>query len=151
MIDEELEMAKRQTLHFLSFRLRSVEEVRKFLFRKNHQQEIIKKTIDELSEHKFLDDQIFADWWAESRIKQGWGQVKIKNELKMKGVEDETIVSVITRDWGEIIKNIIEKQFSKFVGLKGRDRNLKIRRWLARKGFTFSQINRAFDDTVING
>ena len=141
MIDEELEMAKRQTLHFLSFRLRSVEEVRKFLFKKNHPPEIIQKAIDELSEHKFLDDQIFADWWAESRIKQGWGQVKIKNELKMKGVEEEIINSVIVRDWREIINQ----------RLKDRDRSLKTRQWLAGRGFTFSQINRAFDDFVING
>ena len=141
MIDEELEMAKRQTLHFLSFRLRSVEEVRKFLFKKNHQPELIQKAIDELSEHKFLDDQAFADWWADSRIKQGWGQMKIKNELKMKGVGEEIISSVIARDWGEIIKQ----------RLKDRDRSLKTRQWLAGRGFTFSQINRVFDDITING
>ena len=141
MIDEELEMAKRQTLHFLSFRLRSVEEVRKFLFKKNHQPELIQKAIGELSEHKFLDDQVFADWWAESRIKQGWGQMKIKNELKMKGVGEEIISSVIARDWGEIIKQ----------RLKDRDRSLKTRQWLAGRGFTFGQINRVFDDITING
>ena len=141
MIDEELEMAKRQTLHFLSFRLRSVEEVRKFLFKKNHPPELIQKAIDGLSEHKFLDDQAFADWWAESRIKQGWGQMKIKNELKMKGVGEEIISSVIARDWGEIIKQ----------RLKDRDRSLKTRQWLAGRGFTFGQINRAFDDFTING
>lgn len=140
-VDEELEMAKRQTLHFLSFRLRSVEEVRKFLFKKNHPPELIQKAIDELSEHKFLDDQAFADWWAGSRIKQGWGQVKIKNELKMKGVDAEIINSVIDRDWGEIIK----------LSLKNRDRSLKTRHWLAGRGFTFSQINRVFDDLTING
>jgi regulatory protein len=151
VIDEELEMAKRRALHFLSFRLRSVAEVRKFLFKKNHPPELIQKTIDELSEHKFLDDRAFADWWAESRIKQGWGQVKIKNELKMKEIEEEIISSVIARDWGEIIKEVIEKQSLKFSGLKGRDRNLKIRQWLAGKGFTFNQINRAFDDITING
>lgn len=141
MIDEELEMAKRRALHFLSFRLRSVEEVRKFLFKKNHPPELIRKAIDELSEHKFLDDQAFADWWAESRIKQGWGQMKIKNELKMKGIGVEIINSVIARDWGEIIKK----------SLKDRDRSLKTKQWLAGRGFTFSQINRAFDDITING
>lgn len=141
MIDEELEMAKRRALHFLSFRLRSVEEVRKFLFKKNHPPELIQKAIDELSEHKFLDDQAFALWWADSRIKQGWGQMKIKNELKMKGVDTEIINSVIDRDWGEIIKQ----------RLKDRDRSLKTRQWLAGRGFSFSQINRAFDDFTING
>lgn len=141
MIDEELEMAKRRALHFLSFRLRSVEEVRKFLFKKNHPPELIQKAIDELSEHKFLDDQAFALWWADSRIKQGWGQMKIKNELKMKGIGVEIINSVIVRDWGEIIKK----------ELKGRDRSLKTKQWLAGRGFTFSQINRVFDDITING
>ena len=141
MIDEELEIAKRQTLHFLSFRLRSVEEVRKFLFKKNHPPELIQKAIDGLSEHKFLDDQAFADWWAESRIKQGWGQVKIKTELKMKGVDTEIINSVISRDWEEIIK----------LRLEDKDRSLKTRQWLAGRGFTFSQINRVFDDITING
>ena len=141
MIDEELEMAKRQTLHFLSFRLRSVAEVRIFLLKKNHLPEIIQKAIDELSEHKFLDDQAFADWWAESRIKQGWGQVKIKTELKMKGVDTEIINSVIARDWEEIIK----------LRLKDKDRSLKTKQWLAGRGFTFSQINRVFDDITING
>lgn len=141
MIDEELEMAKRQTLHFLSFRLRSVAEVRTFLLKKNHLPEIVQKAIDELLEHKFLDDYVFADWWAESRIKHGWGQVKIKNELKMKGVDTEIINSVIDRDWGEIIKQ----------SLKNRDRSLKTRQWLAGRGFTFGEINRAFDDFTING
>ncbi len=141
MINEELKMAKRQTLHFLSFRLRSVEEVRKFLSKKNHPPEIIQTAINELSGHKFLDDRAFADWWAESRIKQGWGQVKIKHELKMKGVVEAVINPVIARDWGEIIKQ----------NLKGKDRSLKTRQWLTGRGFTFSQINRAFDDFTING
>ncbi|MEK7111270.1 MAG: regulatory protein RecX [Patescibacteria group bacterium] len=141
MIDEELEMAKRQTLHFLSFRLRSVEEVRKFLFKKNHPPELIQKAIDELSQHKFLDDQAFAGWWAESRINQGWGEMKIKNELKMKGVGVEIINSVIARDWGEIIKK----------ELKDKDKSLKTKQWLAGRGFTFSQITLAFDDFTING
>jgi SOS response regulatory protein OraA/RecX len=118
-----------------------VAEVRNFLVRKNHPPELIQKVIDELSEHKFLDDQAFADWWAESRIKHSWGQVKIKNELKIKGVDPEIINSVIACDWGEIIKQ----------ELKGRDRSLKTKQWLAGRGFTFSQINRAFDDLTING
>lgn len=141
MIDEELEMAKRRALHFLSFRLRSIAEVKIFLSKKDYSPELIQKAIDELSEHKFLDDQAFAVWWANSRINQGWGQVKIKNELKMKGVDGEIINSVIVRDWDEIIKQ----------RLKGRDRSLKTKQWLIGRGFTFSQINRAFDDFTING
>ncbi|MBI5356513.1 regulatory protein RecX [Candidatus Collierbacteria bacterium] len=134
-------MAKRQTLHFLSFRLRSVAEVKAFLSKKNHPPETVQKAVDELLEHKFLDDQAFANWWAGSRIKQGWGQIKIKSELKMKGIDEEIISSVIARDWGKIIKE----------ELKDRDRSLKIRQWLAGRGFTYSQINRAFDDFTING
>ena len=113
--------------------------------------ELVQKAIDELAEQNFLNDRGFAGWWAEARIKQGWGQVKIKNELKMKGVEEEIINSVVDRDWGEIINQMIDKQSAKFAGLHGRDQRLKIRQWLFGRGFTWSQIQRAFDDITING
>ena len=151
MIDEELEIAKRQTLHFLSFRLRSVEEVRTFLGKKNHPPELIQKAVDELAEHEFLDDRKFADWWAESRKKQGWGQVKIENELKMKGVEKKIIRSVTACDWKIIIQQEIGRYSGKFKGLAEREKNKKIRETLARKGFTWNQIRQSFDDIAING
>lgn len=151
MIDEELEMAKRRALHFLSFRLRSVGEVKVFLARKNYPAELIQKAINSLSEDKFLDDEKFAKWLADSRSRRGFGEVKIANELRVKGIEEKIIKTAIVRDWKTIIRQETEKYSARFQGLSKPEKFKKIRDMLARKGFNFRQIQQTFDDIAING
>src|SRR6476469_2429456 len=56
-----------QGLFFLSFRLRSVYEIREYLKRKDWEPEVIESTIARLSDEGQLDDLVFAKAWIQTR------------------------------------------------------------------------------------
>lgn len=148
---DDLDRAKKQALNFLSFRLRSVKEVELFLKRKNHFPAAVRAILADLIETGFLDDEKFSDWWAEARIRAGWGPAKIKPELLSKGIGTEIVDRMMRRDWKKIIETAIEKYTDKFSSLSTIQKRIKLKGLLIRKGFNWDQIRAAIDDIGIKG
>ncbi|MEK6759622.1 MAG: regulatory protein RecX [Deltaproteobacteria bacterium] len=86
-------------LRYLSTRPRSVFEVRERLSKKGFSPADIEKTIDSLTLAGYLDDTKFGRMLSASRLRhKNWGLLKIRNELKMKGVSVEIIEDVLGAD-----------------------------------------------------
>jgi regulatory protein len=115
----------------------------------NYPPETIDKTIDWLTEREFLDDKKYAENRLDylKRIKK-YGIMRIKNDLKLKGVPDD-IIKDVTRfenetDYTEIIKERILKKHSE--NLKSREGVAKIYSSLMRYGFLYKDIKKAISD-----
>lgn len=130
--------AKNSALKFLSFRNRSVKEVRDYLVKKKFAPAEIAETIDNLIELKFLNDEKFAEEWVEirTRIKPS-GPIKLKFELRQKGIDEEIIKKVTKLDYSPIIKALALRYSHK-------DRQ-KMTGFLGRRGFTWDQIQPILD------
>ncbi|MBM7097734.1 recombination regulator RecX [Bacillus sp. H-16] len=90
--DEEKSKAYNRALYYLSFRMRTVKEMNDYL----RDQEITDEEKDEILERligmNLLDDQSFADAYVRTKKNtQKKGPMKIKMELKEKGVADKHI------------------------------------------------------------
>ncbi len=139
-----LQKAKNRTLNFLSFRPRSIHETAHFLLLKRYSQQIIDEIIAFLIETGFLDDQKFAAWWVDSRSRaRPSGPIKLKTELKQKGVSAEIINQVTKLDYVKLAKTAAKKFAAKLAETDPQIRLRKLRNYLQRQGFTWDQISSA--------
>ena len=81
---------------FLEARSRSVDEVRRHLTAAAFPAELVERAIARLLELGMLDDRAFAQAWVESRDRaRPRGQTALRRELAMKGIDRETVESVL--------------------------------------------------------
>ena len=100
--EEALQQAVERAYNFLSYRPRSREEVRRYLYRKQTSPELIQATLERLDRLDLVNDHAFASFWAESREQfNPRGARAIKNELRMKGVEREVVDEMISDEKDE--------------------------------------------------
>lgn len=145
MTPDDLEKkARESTLRYLSFRPRSIAEVKMFLLGKKYETSIIESVIASLSETKFLDDVQFAQWWTESRIRGGKsGPIRVRQELQHKGISKEIIEEALKRDWKRIAREAMIRAAEKTTERDPKKRMQKLQSFLSRSGFTWDQIQQA--------
>jgi regulatory protein len=81
---------------FLEARSRSVHEVRRRLGGAGYRPELVEGAIVRMTELGMLDDEVFARAWVESRDRaRPRGERAIREELRLKGIERETVDIVI--------------------------------------------------------
>lgn len=81
---------------FLEARSRSVAEVRRRLTGAGYRGELVDGAITRMTELGMLDDEVFARSWVESRDRaRPRGERAIREELRLKGIERETIEAVL--------------------------------------------------------
>ena len=121
----------------ISRRDRTVAEVRGFLERKQVEPEPLEQAIDELSDAGWLDDERFAQRFAEDkRTIERWGGERIERELRRRGVPDAAIEAAAgeqDRD-GELIAalEILAAKAGSLEDDRERDRAWRL---LVRKGY----------------
>jgi regulatory protein len=81
---------------FLELRPRSVEEVRRHLTAGAFPPVLVEAAIERLLQLGWLDDRAFATAWVESRDRaRPRGQVALRRELTLKGIDRETVEAVL--------------------------------------------------------
>jgi len=83
---------------FLELRSRSVDEVRKHLTAAAFPPPLVEGAIERLLQLGWLDDRAFATAWVESRDRaRPRGQVALRRELALKGIDRETADDVLAQ------------------------------------------------------
>ena len=81
---------------FLAVRPRSVEETRRRLRHLGYRHALVDTVVDRLIEMHYLDDEMFARAWVESRDRaRPRGETALRRELALKGVQRETVDEVL--------------------------------------------------------
>jgi regulatory protein len=89
---DQVEVAYEFTLRFLSYRPRSIDEVRRRLTEKQFDESTIDETIARLSRAGLLDDTAFARFWLENRDAfKPRSKRALRYELRQKGVANSVI------------------------------------------------------------
>ena len=85
------EKAWNKALNFLSFRARTLYEMRSYL-KKHDYEPYSEKIINRLQECGYLDDKQFAKSWIKDRLQsKSLGKARLKEELFKKGISKEII------------------------------------------------------------
>ncbi|WP_231681954.1 regulatory protein RecX [Phosphitispora fastidiosa] len=134
--------AKDDALNYISYRPRSAWEVRKKLFEKGYESEIVSEVIGFLEEYRFIDDLEFSRMWLRSRTRdKPSGRRKISHELFQKGISrdiiEECLAGYSPEQEEEIACLLAEKKISQ----KGFELK-KIEGFLLRRGFDYNIVRK---------
>lgn len=141
---------------FLSYRSRSEKEMRERLKRKKFALAVIDSVIQELKEHRLINDLEMAKVFAESSLKTRlWGKHRVRQDLLRKGIEPklaETIVEEAASESGGEIPSEEERAWQLLLKRKGQiqrlDAHTAYRRlfsYLVRRGFSYDTIEKAMN------
>lgn len=128
-------------IRFISFRPRSEKELRDFLLKKPHHEDI-DKVVERMRELGYVDDRRFAEWWVGQRISfRPKGKRVLQLELKRKGVEAD-----VKFDEEAAAKKAISKKIDLWSRLPVIEQKKKAYAFLAVRGFSFDTIRRVIDE-----
>ena len=138
-MDDQLQKAKDAAYRYLSYRARSVAEVRDKLREKDFAAEVIAEVIDDLQRQQLLDDREFARRWIEARLPRAYGVCKLAQDLRHKGVAAGVVDEVLS-EYAPVLNSsertvaLLSKQAWRYRGLAPDKAKRRMLGLLARRG-----------------
>ncbi len=138
-----LQAAFDRAVHFLAYRPRSIEEVRRHLVKKEVPDSHIAAVIERLLQRGYVDDMEFARYWVANRDRfKPIGSRALRYELRQKGVDDEIIDGLLAEvDEEESAYRAAQARTSRYRGFTRQAFRQKLGALLRRRGFSESAIS----------
>jgi len=132
-------------LRYLNYRPRSEQELRQRLSRRGFDQETIAQTIQRLKEMGQVNNLAFAQFWVENRQSfRPRSRLRLRQELQVKGVERETIETVVSGLDDETNAYLVaRKKQNAWAGSDARTWRHRMGAYLSRRGFSYGVIKDA--------
>lgn len=153
---EQFKKAKAYAFLLLKYRPRSIAEFKEKLNKHGFSEEVIVELAADFKKRGLLDDIKFAKAWFDDRMNfKPMGRLKIKQELRAKGVSEFDIDDVIDGanseiDECEAAKKLTRKRIRQLNGLD----NIVIKRrlfgYLQRRGFSYEAVSKAIREVLGN-
>ena len=141
VFENEKSAALSKAVTLLGKNLKTKSQMRKYLTEKGYSPQIINYVLEKLAEYNYINDENYAKIYVRS-VKNKYGKIKIKTELKLKGVSEKIIDEVLLEFESE--EDVILTLATKY--LKGKEptyENLsKLYRFLLSKGFEYDEVSR---------
>ncbi len=140
-----LQTAYQRALHFLSYRPRSVQEVRRNLADKGFSEDAVEATVGRLEQAGLLNDTEFARFWVEQRHDfRPRGAAMLRHELRQKGVPPEVVSHALRNlDEDELAYETASRFAGRLSSLPRDEFRRKLTGYLARRGFPYDAIETA--------
>lgn len=106
---------------------------------------LLETVLERLIEDNLLDDERFCEAFVRMRANGGYGPVRVRAELKNRGLCEQLIARYIAahdNDWFEQARLAFEKKYGENPESDAKSRT-KQQRFLAQRGFSFEQIKYA--------
>lgn len=149
----ETEQAVNKALNLLSYRPRSNFEI-KIRLQKKYSKPAVKKALVQLNEKEYLDDEEFANWFVDQRLKhKPKGPIALKSELYKKGVDRSIIDKVLSEKVSDpdllkkLARQAVQKKTS-YLKLPKNEAKKKLLSFLNRRGFSYSTSKLVVDELI---
>ncbi len=113
------------------------------------EEEIGREVINELQAAGWQDERRFTESFIRSHHSRGQGPVKIRFELRQKGIDDTLIEEVMLNldlDWIALAKQIYRRKYGQRP-IPDRNEYGRRYRFMAQRGFEMEQIRTLLDDS----
>lgn len=132
-----LESAFDRALRFLSYRPRSIDEVRRHLVKNEVQDSLLTIVIERLRQRGYVDDAAFARFWVSNRARfKPMGSRALRYELRLKGVDDEIADDALAElDEDDLAFRAAQARASRYMGQTRHLFRHKLSALLRRRGF----------------
>lgn len=139
---DTFEKAHQRAVDLISYRPRSVREVRQRLKKAGADDGAITSIVERLKEAGLLDDEAFSRAWVESRLRASpRGKRMIAWELRQKGVSGKHIEAALEEaDDTDAAYRAAMRRWPRLQSLEPRERKRKLYEYLARNGFAYETI-----------
>jgi regulatory protein len=134
--------ARQKAYRFLSYRPRSVAEMRRHLSAKGLSETVIIQVIDYFIEQQLLDDHAFARYWVEQRETfKPRSAFALRQELQQKGISIPIINEALAEvDEQQAARRAARKKVRLWAGLPQEQFRQKVGGFLQRRGFSYQVI-----------
>jgi len=143
---------KEYLLRLLSRRIYSRYEISGKLKNKGYPEKIITNLIFWLEDNNYINDELFAEMWAQFRLQnKPIGRYKLNQELRTKGIKQDIIQKVIDKTYKEIDELALAQNLIKEKTVSSEIKNIKINpkkiyNFLLRRGFSINISKNIYDD-----
>lgn len=140
-----------KALHLISIRPRSAAELKDRFTREGYFEETIHESLDYLEKNGYLNDELFAERFAKSKLqKKEIGETALRFELYKKGISKDLTEKIITKIYSETPEMDIALKAAKkkLRTIRIADENAKKRklyRFLAQRGFSADVIKEVIE------
>ena len=98
-------------LDYLARREHSDHELRTKLRKKVESIEELENQIEKLKIEGLIDNQRFSEAYIQSRLRKGFGPIRISQELIQRGVNKEIFINILEdKDWIELARSALLKK-----------------------------------------
>lgn len=125
----------------------SVDELARKLMAKGFEGTLVQAVVVELGEQNLQSNTRFTESYVQSRARRGDGPIKIRYQLKGRGVDAQTITETLATlddEWQELAVAARMKKFGADTPTSYQDK-ARQSRFLERRGFSRDQIRAAFE------
>ena len=142
-------------MDYLARRDHSKKEILKKMTSKVSSLELLLTEIDKLEVEGYINEQRFAEDYVNARVFRGNGPLKIKAELRNKGINDNVILAATLLHEETCVINAHKALVKKFGHINAESYEeiqklkLKKQRFLGSRGFSFEAINAAMKKDVL--
>jgi regulatory protein len=135
-------------MNLLARREHSIRELRRKLQGRGYRAETVDEVLAELVSGGLASDLRYTESYIRSRCERGYGPVRIRAELRQRGVAGELIEQVLAAEDSDWPGRIRAVHRAKFGGARPRELKERARqvRFLQYRGFTMGQIDDLFND-----
>ena len=110
----------------------------------------VEEYLDRLAERGLQSDERFVQSFISQRSQNGYGPLRVRQELRQKGIEDSTIshhFEAMDIDWQQVAVDVWRKKYNR---APGSDMKLRAKqtRFLQYRGFDFDMINYALSSDL---
>ena len=141
-------MARKRAMDLLARREHSRLELQTKLVQKGCPRIIAEEALDELEQERLLSEDRFVESLVQTRRDQGHGPVRIRHDLRNKGVADHVIdrwLDARDSDWLDIVARVRRQKFGDELPVDYTERARQAR-FLQTRGFTAEQIQKVLKD-----
>ena len=134
-------------LHYIAYKMRTEQKVRKKLFEKEYTEYIIERVIHFLIEYHYIDDMKYCKSYIKQRLQcNPKGVYVLKMELKQRGIKQSIIDKAIENSDVDELNDAIKLLQKKCLYLDDIDEKNKKRlfAFLQRRGYSYDIIKEAF-------
>jgi len=147
-VRDEVDVARDAAIRLLARREHSTDELRRKLKRRGYGPATIEQVVTTLRSSESVSDARFAESFVRVRSERGQGPLRIRAELRERGVTDLLVDEVLTTTsefWLERANRVRAKRFGEAAPASRGEWNRQAR-FLAQRGFPSDLIYRALGD-----
>ncbi|MGA9174984.1 MAG: regulatory protein RecX, partial [Thermoactinomyces sp.] len=142
---EEYNKVRLAALRFLSYKPRTVYELRQHLERKEFSGTMARQVIAEMEKLGYLDDRQFAREWVRERLhRKGFGTRRLKQELMRKGIAssliDEALIEVDEEEERRLAMQVAERRYLRIGREPWPTVERRLGQYLLRQGFSMGLV-----------